>query len=276
MLRHRLIRIAGLLALAVAAQLVSAPVANAQVLIWSIPEQDGAFVRFEGTYKNVQVRKNDTRGDLTLEWDTELTIKSVGEETAEFAGKSTPCRWVEFKSIIKPRGMPPGPSGTRIYKVLVPIDRVTGTTIDSEGQPITFLPIVKGYRKFGTGEVTEVQEKALAVNPLIVPVMFYANLAAEGKDPAPIQLPQVGEVNALLHNGSAEQVSTTVRSTNSAKLWLSKELPFGLAQLEVIVKQERKDDAETDDKFAVTATLEIKLSAVEKGENAQSDLPDSK
>lgn len=254
-----------------AAMLTSAQSASAQVFIWSVPE-DGSQVKFQGTYKTTQVRPKDMRGDLTLEWDTELTVKSVGEEMADFKGKSQPCRWIEFVSIIKPRGQKPGPGGTRIYKVLVPAASITGALLDTAGQPNDSIPIVKGFRKLGEGTVSEVKEKALALNPLIVPVTYYANLKAESEEPAPVTLPQIGDVPAVAKKGSVQHVSETIRTTNSAELWLSKEIPFGLAKFKVVVLQEQKDNAAAEDQFQRNATVEVEMSAVEKGTGATSDL----
>jgi hypothetical protein len=238
-----------LIASAFAAALLVPASSPAQVLIWSVPEKDGTSVRFEGTYKQVQERPLDKRGQLILEWDTGLVIKSVGEEMAEFNGNPTRCRWIEFVSTIKSKGLKPGPAGTRIYKVLVPVDRVTGLLFDKEGQPNSFVPIVKGYRKLGDAPVVEVTEKALAVNPLIVPVVFYPNLKAQSKEPAPVSLPQLGEVQAVEHQGQSVFTSRTLRITNKAKLWLAKDLPFGVAMFEVSVTHEQKDQLAPSEDF---------------------------
>jgi len=245
---------------------------SAQVFIWSLPEVDGTQVKFQGTYKSNQARPRDMRGDLSLEWDTELTVKSVGEEMAEFKGKTETCRWLEFVSITKPHGQKPGPGGTRIYKVLVPASQITGALLDKDQQPNDSIPIVKGYRKLGEGMVSEVKEKALALNPLIVPVTYYRNLQAESEDPVTVTLPQIGDVQAVMKKGSVSLVSDTIRTTNTAELWLSTEVPFGLAKFKVVVLQEQKDDAQPEDQFQRNTTVEVEMSAVEKGTGATSDL----
>ena len=255
---------------------VLAPAANAQVLIWSIPEKDGTSVRFEGEYSQVQERPLDKRGALSLKWRAELIVKSVGEEDAEFNGMTTKCRWIEFVSTIKPEGQKPGPSATRIYKVLVPVDRVTGQLRDAEDQPNDFVPIVKGYRKLGTADPVEVTEKALAVSPLIVPVVYYPDLKPESTEPAPVSLPSLGDIPAVLHQGQVQFTADTLRTTNKAKLWLSKDVPFGLAQFEVSVTHEAKDQLAKPEDFKQTSQIDLKMSAVEIGMDAQSDLPESK
>lgn len=261
---------------AVVAALFAPAPAAAQVLIWSIPEKDGTSVKFQGEYTQVQERPLDKRGALTLKWDTELVIKSVGEEDAEFQGETTKCRWVEFVSTIKPKGLKPGPSGTRIYKVLIPVNSVTGEMLDAEGQPNDYVPIIKGYRKLGSAEVVEVTEKALAVNPLIVPVVYYPDLKAESTEPAPVSLPALGDVPAVLHQGQVQFVSETLRTTNKAKLFLSKDVPFGLARFEISVTHEAKDRLAKAEDFQQTSQIDVTMSAVEIGMDAQSDLPESK
>ncbi|HLQ44301.1 MAG TPA: hypothetical protein VK137_06205, partial [Planctomycetaceae bacterium] len=67
--------------------------ANAQGLIWKLPE-DGAWVRYEGTYKQIETRASTGQADLEIEWIQHLTIKSVGQVEAEFEGQTVPCRWL--------------------------------------------------------------------------------------------------------------------------------------------------------------------------------------
>ena len=107
--------------------------ATAQGLILNLPKKDGAWVRYEGTVKQVEFRPDAAEGDITMEWIQQLTIKSVGSETATFRGKQIPCRWIEIKIVTgKPSesGIESGPVGERIYKVLVPEERVIGGLAD--------------------------------------------------------------------------------------------------------------------------------------------------
>src|SRR5262245_46496972 len=136
--------------LAVIAWLGAPSLSSAQMLIWNLPNDDGVWVRFEGAYKQTRARPNSNAGDENLEWGRQLTISSVGRETVD--GRA--CRWVEFKSITKPSGLEqkPGPGDSYIYKVLIPEDHVIGKTVDAETIPVTYLPIVKGWRKVGERE----------------------------------------------------------------------------------------------------------------------------
>ncbi len=80
------------------------------------------------------------------------TDHQVGRERIRpcFNGKQVPCRWIEIKVLTgKPSesGVEPGPVGERIYKILVPEERVVGDVADGEKIPFSFLDIVKGFRK---------------------------------------------------------------------------------------------------------------------------------
>ena len=130
------------------------PQANAQGVVWKLPE-DGTWVRYEGNYKQIETRASSGQADLEIEWIQHLTIKSVGKQEAEFEGKTVPCRWLELKIQTGKKseaGINPGPVGQTIYKVLVPEHRVVGKLKDEETIPVSYLSIVKGYRKEGAKE----------------------------------------------------------------------------------------------------------------------------
>jgi len=178
----RLIVLTGLLALGFC------ETARAQGLILNLPK-DGAWVRFEGTVKQVEFRPEAPEGDISMEWIEHLTIKSVGREEAVHNGKKVPCRWVEIKVLTgKPSesGVEPGPVGERIYKVLVPEERVIGEVADAEKIPFSYLDIVKGFRKMG-GTVTPIPvgsrgtEGVFQVYPLVGPLMHYDAVEAAGR-----------------------------------------------------------------------------------------------
>ena len=89
----------------------------AQSLIFHLPA-DGTAVEYVGTLS----QSNGPDDQAPLSWMCELSIKSVGQEQAEFKGKLQPCRWLEIKSLTGKEtaaGIDPGPVGARIYKVLV-------------------------------------------------------------------------------------------------------------------------------------------------------------
>jgi hypothetical protein len=252
--------------------------ASAQMLIWSLPEDEGAWIRFEGTYKQTRARPNSNAGDEVLEWRSELTISSLGRENAALSegGEEVPCRWVEFKTDTKPAGIDKkaGPADQYVYKVLIPEHRVIGKTVDDDAIPVTFLPIVKGFRRVGLRDVEPVTEKALAVYPTVALVTYYPDLKAEGDGE---QL-QVGgnSVEAKLFKGNRIVRRNTSRSTNSASLWRSNDVPFGLVRYQVSLTSEQKDVSANDAEFQRTSLVEVDMTAVAVGNDSRSELPDSK
>jgi len=245
---------------------------SAQGLIWNLPK-DGTWVRYEGTYKQVEFRPNSAEGDLTIEWIRHLWIKSVGRETADYNGKPTPCRWIEIRVITgKPSeaGVDPGPIGGRIIKVLVPESRVIAATVDKDQIPVAYLPIVKGYSKVGDGEVRTIRAKALKVYPLISLVTYYKTLSKIGTA-EPLQIP-LKEVTAQQYRGIFKMESPLERSNNQATLWTSKDVPFGLARWKVKVLLEAKDSVAPRSAFKPTTEMTVEMSAHAVGTDAQSDL----
>ncbi len=65
-----------------AAVCLIAPLASAQAqgLIWKLPEQDGEWIRYEGTVSQIEARPESAEGNMTIEWVKHVTIKSVGKE----------------------------------------------------------------------------------------------------------------------------------------------------------------------------------------------------
>jgi hypothetical protein len=250
--------------------------ASAQGLLWSLPE-DGTWVRYYGTTKNVQERPESSEGALELSWLSELTIKSVGKETAEYRGAPTECRWIEFKLVNgyqSAAGISPGPYGTRIYKVLVPESRVLGKLVDGDDIPATFIPIIKGYRKLGEQEAQPVKEKVLAVYPILSLFAYYKNFAPAGDGMEDVDLPQLGSVPAKAYKGSKTLEGPVSRSVNEGEIWLSSEVPFGWAKYHVKVVREEKESAAPPDEYKKTAELDVTMEAVEKGTDAQSEIGD--
>jgi len=251
--------------------------AQAQILIWSLPKDEGGWIRLEGTYRQTRDRPNSNAGAEVLEWHSELTISSVGREMADVDGTETACRWVEFKNITKPGGVDqqPGPGDTYVYKVLIPEDRVVGKTVDEEELPITFLPIVKGFRRVGQREVEPVQEKALAVYPTVALVTYYPDLEAAGEEAESMQVAG-NPVAVKLFKGTRHFKRSTTRSANVASLWRSDEVPFGLARFQVALTVEQKDLTASDDEFQRSSLIEVDMSAVAVGNDARSELGEAK
>jgi hypothetical protein len=263
----------------VACVAMTAASVQAQSLIWSVPEQDGTYVQYEGSYKNVQRRPENALGDLSREWRCELTIKAVGTETADVDGQEQKCRWLEIKSVVgtpSEQGVKPGPSGERIYKVLVPQSKVLGKVHDQDDIQVTFLPVVKGYRRIGNRDPEPLKEKVLAVSPMLTLLEYYDDLKAESAA-EDVTLPgAIGDVKATLWKGSQTKESSTHRSTNQGQIWVSPQIPFGVARWKVVLKQETKDATEKRDQFKDWAEITVEMSAIKQGTDGRSDLAELK
>ena len=212
--------------------------ARAQGPIPNLPK-DGAWVRFEGTVKQVEFRPEAPEGDISMEWIQHLTLKSVGREQAVYNGKQVPCRWVEIKVLTgKPSesGVDTGPVGERIYKILVPEVRVWATVADAERFPFSFLDIVKGYRKIA-GNVTPIPlagggEGAFQAYPLVGPLMHFDTIEPAGGDEQ-VQVPG-GAIKAKKFKARRVIESPTVRTTYEAEFWRCgpEAIPFGTRQVD--------------------------------------------
>jgi hypothetical protein len=258
-----------------------AATSHAQGLLWSLPE-DGAIVEYAGRYQNKQERPGNA-GPLELQWDSRLTIQSVGEEMAEFEGVSTACRWIEFKVVTgkaskkgveADAGIDPGPHGTSIYKVLIPTTRVKGQLKDDQGLPVTFIPIIKGYRKVGQQKPQVMREKVLSFYPMLGLFANYIDLAPEG-DATELDLPNVGAVKAQMYKGTLKLQNDTSKSENVGEIWLSEEIPFGWAKYHVKLTRLEKDITAAEKDFAPAAEIEVEMTAVKKETSgAKSELGD--
>jgi len=250
--------------------------ATAQGLILNLPQKEGAWVRFEGTVKQVEFRPDAAEGDITMDWIQQLTIKSVGAETATFRGKQVPCRWIEIKIVTgKPSesGVEAGPVGERIYKVLVPEERVVGELADGEKIPFSFLDIVKGVRKTG-GQVTPIPPGSLQVFPLIAPVMHYEAVEVGGKSDEEVPL-QGGPVKTRKFKAKRSIESSTERSVNEAEIWRSdgNTVPFGLVRWTVKTLLERKDSTSPRQNYKALTQTTVEMTAHEWGTGAKSEVP---
>lgn len=295
----------------------SALTARGQGLIWSLPE-DGTEVKYEGTYlqtEYVQGQAKELGGLTTLSddakgqppknpgWKRELTIRSVGSEQAEFRGKMTACRWIEFELVTAPvidAQAAPGPGGKIIYKVLVPENRIQGKLVDDNGIFNEFVPIVRGYRRFFT-DVTNNQYKdskldsgVLQIYPSVSLLMPYRNYESQGnEDPNSTIATSAEKVSSKLtiesrgvvtadgdKDGTPEQIPVSTQIQSVATLWKSESVPFGLAKWKV--EQTRRQKPVTaprtayDDDASVVARIVVEMIATATNSDVQSALPDAK
>jgi hypothetical protein len=253
--------------------------ARAQGLILNLPK-DGAWVRFEGTVKQVEFRPEAPEGDISMEWIEHLTIKSVGREEAVYNGKKVPCRWVEIKILTgKPSesGVETGPVGERIYKLLIPEVRVLGAVADAGKIPFSFLDIVKGYRKIA-GNVTPIPlggggEGAFQAYPLVGPLMHFDTIEPAGGDEQ-VQAPG-GAIKAQKFKARRAIESPTVRTTCEAEFLRCdpEAIPFALAKWTTKTTIERKDStAARTTAFKPATQVNVEMSAHEWGTGAKSEI----
>ena len=259
--------IAGVLCLLAASQ-----TSHAQGLLWNLPE-DGSWVRYEGSYRHVKFRPQSNQGDLVLGFRRNLEIRSVGKENADYKGASVPCRWIEIEVVTGKEvdgSIKPGPGGQRIYKVLVPESEIHGMTIDENGIPIEFVPIVKGFRKIGTNDVEPIETLALQVSPVLT---LIRHSGTPQKAAAPESVTTIAKaVQGTKLTDKLVQESKTSRSTNTTNLWISDEVPFGPAKWTVNVLRESKGSTDLRNAFQQSAEITVSMQLAEIGTSAQSKL----
>lgn len=245
---------------------------HAQGLLWSIPKDDGAGVKFEGTYKQVEQRPE---GPLELEWTQHLWVKSVGKEEADYKGEKTPCRWIEIKvvtGLINQGAIDAGTVGERIYKVLVPESAIEGRVRDNRNLPVVSIPIVKGFRKTNGKEPAP---KAITSSLLqIFPVLGLVRDFKDLEESPGMESVQVGNdtVEAKEYKGAAQLESLVSRFNHEAKFYRSKDVPFGLARWTVSIQQERKAEAEPRSEFKAVSDIKLEMAAREIFNDAKSEL----
>jgi len=247
--------------------------ASAQGLVLRLPP-DGTWVRYEGTYTQNEIRPDSATGKLEIPaWREQVTIKSVGTETAEFRGEMVPCRWIEVKV---ERGreaegkIDVGVTGLEIYKVLVPESAVTAKAVAQDGIPNSFLPIIKGVRKHGQSDPQPINELALRLYPLAILFGYCRDLQTEekGVDPG-IGL---GAVSADVLTGGSVLERKSSRTQLDMKIWASQDVPFGVAAWTAKITRQIKDAQEPREDFRPTTEVVVELKAQRSGADATSEL----
>lgn len=250
------------------------PSAMAQGLIFRLPE-DGTGVEYEGDITYVSVRADIAEGKETITKARELSLKSVGQEMAEYNGRMQPCRWIEIKvttGTAGEAGIDPGPVGSRIYKLLIPETKVLNAPVDEDGIPHIMLPVVKGWRRSGEAGVRPMTSQAFAFYPTICQLAHYPDpeVVAEVESP-PLKANDLS-VSARHMKGRVVKERPESRSTNEAHFWVSEQVPFGLARWEVTVTREQKESTATRDKFLEVATTTSTMSVRKILNVAESEL----
>lgn len=246
------------------------PAASGQGLIYNLPE-DGTSVEYEGTL----TQSSGEQDAAPLTWTSQLTLKSVGREQAEYDGQMQPCRWIEIKVVTGTSGaagIDPGPVGARIYKVLVPEARITGERADANAVPNDFLPIVKGYRRLGEDQMKEIQTPALVIYPTISLLANYDSPEVIATADVPEVLAPGLSLSATRMKGQLVMERAENRSTNSGEYWVSPDVPFGLARWVVSVTREEKETTAPRSEFRPVSTVQVDMKLKRIRENAESEL----
>lgn len=244
---------------------------SAQGLIWSLPA-DGTWVRYEGEYTYIERRENSPVKDIAP-WDKHITIKSVGSEMRDVKGKKVSCRWIEIiiaTGRASEAGIDTGPLGLWKYRVLVPEPSVVGKLTAADGIPVSMLPVVEGYRKLGKRPVEKITSSVLQVYPVICLLEHYRKWDGDA-EPAADPGIKLGAVVATKRAAKLNVESRRFRSSNTAELWLSQDVPFGLAKWKVTVVREKKGLLRPRSEFLAISELIEEMEARASGTDAEAD-----
>jgi hypothetical protein len=256
--------------------------AQAQGLLWSVPEEDGTGIRYEGTYTQLVKRPNAVEGDTTIVSTRRLRIASVGKEEAEFRGEKQPCRWIEFKVQTgrpKEGDIDSGPGSVRIYKILVAESIIKGKTTEPLSSDrevfISIIPIVKGFRKIGDEPAQPISPNILQISPAISLLQHYRNLKGDGET-AQFELVGAGGMTSSVagdkFTGSNILESQTSRSTNTAEIFRSEIVPFGVVKWTAKTTVEEKTSTAPRSEFVLKSEITEEMVALEVLNGVESEL----
>jgi hypothetical protein len=258
-----------------------ADAATAQGLVWSVPDVEGRWIRYEGTYTQVMKRPDDPAGDLTLTWTRHLTIKALNTEDAAIGTATVPCRWIEIKTItgpVKEGIIDAGPGGVRLYKILVPVEALKQVKVDADGSVLNadrvtaaHFPIAKGYRKIGNEEATPLESSALEFYPALTLLQNYRELATVGMEDVTVANQTVP---CTEYKGQMVTEDSFTRSTNTGELWRTESpaIGFGVAKWLVTLNVEGKDSTSPRSDFQLLSVVTEEMAAAEVGDGQQSEL----
>lgn len=254
--------------------LLSPAAANAQGLLWYLPK-DNTGVEYQGVITTETVRDDLEDGKEVISKERQMTIKSVGQEEAEYDGTMQTCRWIEIKVVTGEAGaagIDPGPVGQRIYKVLVPESKIIDQPKDDSGVENIMIPIVKGFRRNGESAVQPIKTKALAFYPTICQLMTFPSLSVIASSETPQMKATNISVNARHVKGTATIERPESRTEAEADMWVSREVPFGLARWETTVVQKTKESTAPRSAFVTNRTTKSEMSVSRVLTSAESEL----
>ena len=270
--------------------------AHGQGLIWSLPEQEGTLVRYEGVYKQIEFRERTAADDSEnreFEWRRVVTIKSLvtpeKDKTGKYLGQDVSCRWIELKVetgdrdvAVSPSGVNPGLSGKRIYKVLIPESRIFGSIVDGRsvdriGIPVSFIPIVRGYRKIGVKLPTSmIKTRVLQIYPAISLLKHYKEYSQTTESEA-FQVPLENQpmVTGIRLKGQQMVQSRRNKFEHTAELLRSDEVPFGLPGWDVKIVHFRKRESDARDQFTKRTETTVRMRVAKIDSEAKSDIAEN-
>ena len=250
----------------------------AQGVLWQLPA-NGSWVRFEGECTQVVPRPNKVGEDLNLKWQKQVVMKSLSTEEAEYRDEKQPCRWLEFKittGTVVDGTLQAGPGSEVLYKILVPeaaihgeVTEISETAVGKSEVFVSFIPIVKGFRKVGEEEPLALPAGVFQAYPILALVQHYREYTEAGEEM--VELP-TGSVSAKKMQGSSVQESPSVRSANTGTLWRSETAPFGLAKWSGKTVTAEKNAVLPRSKFEITSTMTEEMTLAEIGTEAESEL----
>ena len=267
------LRLAVFSLLALAARPVSA-----QGLLWRLPQEEGKWIRFEGTYKQTVHRPDNPAGDLNVEWAKHLTMKSLKKEEVEWRGMTGPAWWIEIKVVtghVKEGIIDAGPGGVKIYKVLVPQAAIQGK-VNEEVAPgrevyVSYIPIVKGFRKVGEEAAQPIESGNFDLYPVVSQLRHYRDLESAGEET--LQTP-LGDAAGSLWKGTAVSENRTQRINTSAEIGRTDDpkFLFGVARWTATVATEEKISTAPRTDFQPRVEVVEAMSAIEGGDGAESEI----
>ena len=247
---------------------------SGQGLIFSLPE-DGTGIEYEGEVIQETVLPELEDVKETLRWSRELSIKSVGQEDAEYNGIDQPCRWIEIKVVTgtsEATGIDAGPVGARIYKVLVPESKVIADDVDAETIPNSVLPIVRGWRRLGEEPVEKINSRGLVVYPTLCLLANYESPEVVSRSESIDSIAGRESFESRHMKGKTVRERPDSRSTNVGEFWVSGDVPFGLAGWSVKVTRESKGSTEERAKFRHVSSVSSEMKVREVVRSAESEL----
>lgn len=250
-------------------------IASGQGVVCQLPE-DGTWVRFEGTYAQSEIRPEIAAGKISIDpWVEHVTIKSVGQEQGEYRGEQVDCRWIEIKierGRVRDGKVDTGLTGLEIYKVLIPEKAVITDNVDADGVPVSYLPLVKGYRQVGKANPKPLKQNALQLYPLGILVGYFRELTLVAEDVDPEAGPGIGAIKASQYSGQVSEERPNSRSNMESTIWKSPSIPFGVARWSAKITRETKDAQASRDTYKPVSEVQIEMTAQESGTDAKSEL----